>query len=207
MAYSVLIADDQNMSRKLFESFVEGSENYTLAFSADRASIATEYCRKFPVDLVIMDVVMKDGRSGLDEAERIKGFRPETKIIIVTSMPESSFITRARTIGVESFWYKEVEQAPFVSVMDRTMAGESVYPDSAPVVTLGLAKSSEFTERELEVLKLLVSGLSDQEIADSLCVSFSAVRYHVNNMLQKTGYTSRTMLAIKASQSGIVVPL
>ena len=103
MSYKVLIVDDQNMSRQLFESFVEASENYTLAASVDTAKVAYAYCAGGEIDLVIMDIVMNDGSNGLDAAERIKGSFPHIKIIVVTSMPDAMFLEKAKAIGVDSF--------------------------------------------------------------------------------------------------------
>lgn len=201
----VLICDDQVISRQLFEMIVNASENYTLVKALESAKVADIYCSGGNVDLILMDIVMND-MSGLAAAEIIKQKYPIIKIIIVTSMPDAAFIERARRIGVDSFWYKEVQDAPLLDVMDRTMAGESVYPDSAPVIQLGLAKSTEFTERELDTLRKLVCGLSDREIAEQLGISYNTVRVYISNMLQKTGYSSRTELSVKAAKSGIVVP-
>ena len=153
-----------------------------------------------------LDVVMNDGSNGLEAAARIKAACPRTKIIIVTSMPDSVFLKRAREIGVDSFWYKEVQEKPLLEIMDRTMAGERVFPDKPPVTALGLAKSIEFTERELDVLRLLAEGLTDKEIADTLFLGVSTVRYHVNNLISKTGFSTRTELAVNAVRGGIVIP-
>lgn len=159
MAYKVLIVDDQIMSRQLFESFVAASDRYELAASVETAKYADAYCAGGKVDLVIMDIVMNDGSNGLDTAARIKSSYPKIKIIIVTSMPDAALLKRAREIGVDSFWYKEVQEAPMLEVMDRIMAGEQLFPDSPPVTALGVAKSTEFTERELDVLRLLAEGV------------------------------------------------
>ena len=206
MAYKVLIVDDQSISRHYFESFVAASENYKLAASVDSAKFADGYCAGGRVDLVLMDVVMNDGSNGLDAAERIKASYPHIKVIIVTSMPDSLFLSRAREIGVDSFWYKEVQEAPMLEIMDRTMAGEHIFPDSPPVTSIGLAKSTEFTERELDVLRLVAEGLTDKEIAERLFMSVPAVRYHVGNLISKAGASSRTGLAVSAVRSGIVIP-
>jgi two-component system vancomycin resistance associated response regulator VraR len=114
---------------------------------------------------------------------------------------------RAREIGVDSFWYKEVQAVPMLEVMDRTMAGEHIWPDNPPVTALGLAKSIDFTDRELDVLRLLAEGMTDKEIADALFVSVTTVRYHVGNLMGKTGFSSRTELAVKAVRSGITIPI
>ena len=153
-----------------------------------------------------MDVVMNDGYSGLDAAARIRESFPEIRIVVVTSMPDAMFMQRAREIGVDSFWHKEVQAAPMLEVLDRTMAGERVWPESPPVTELGFAKSTEFTGRELEVLRLLAEGQTDKEIAEALYVSVTTVRYHVGNLMSKTGFSSRTELAVKAVRSGITIP-
>lgn len=206
MPYRVLIVDDQIISRQLFESFVAASDNYVLAASIDSARVADIYCAGDNIDLVLMDVVMNDGSNGIDAAERIKKISPTTKIIVVTSMPDSQFLKRAKEIGVESFWYKEVQEAPMLDVMDRTMAGEHILPDNPPVTNLGLAKSTDMTKRELDVLRLLAEGLTDKEIADQLFLGITTVRFHVNNLIKKTGLTSRTELAVNAVRSGIITP-
>lgn len=206
MAYRVLIVDDQNMPRQLFESFVAASDRYELAASVETAKYADTYCAGGRIDLVLMDVVMNDGSNGLDTAERIKKSYPRVKVIIVTSMPDSAFLKRAKEIGVDSFWYKEAQQTPMLEVMDKTMAGEHIFPDSPPVTNIGMAKSTDFTERELDVLRLLAGGITDKEIADSLCLSVTTIRYHINNLISKTGLVSRTELAVNAVRSGIVIP-
>ncbi|MCQ2531761.1 MAG: response regulator transcription factor [Saccharofermentans sp.] len=206
MAYNVLIVDDQAMPRQLFETIVNASENYTLAASVDSASVADMYCAKMKIDLILLDVVMSGGINGIEAAYRIKASYPDTKILMVTSMPDGAFLDKARDAGVESFWYKEVQDAPLLEIMDRTMAGESVYPDASPVVNIGLAKSTDFTNREIEVLRCVAGGYSDKEISDMLAITYGTVRVHLSNLLQKTGCTSRTELAILVAKTGIVVP-
>ncbi|MBQ3277195.1 MAG: response regulator transcription factor [Oscillospiraceae bacterium] len=206
MACKVLIVDDQIVPRQLFENIIASSDRYEIAASLDSASLADVYCAGGGVDLVLMDVVMGDGSNGLDAAARIKSSYPRIRIIVVTSMPDAVFLKRAREIGVDSFWYKEVQELPMLEVMDRTMAGERIYPDSPPVKQLGMALSTDLTERELDVLRLLAEGLTDREIGERLNLGVTTVRYHLNNLIGKTGYASRTELAVNAVLSGITIP-
>lgn len=205
MPYSVVIAEDYKMVRDVFAETVNKSENYRLAGAFATAAEALEHFRACPADLLLMDVLFPGSISGLEAAREIKEIRPEARIIVVTSMPELSFLRRAREIGVESFWYKEVQEQPLLEIMDRTMAGESVYPASAPAVALGNALSSDLTEREAEVLRALVSGESNREIAARLGIAENTVKMHITNMLQKTGYHSRLELAIKARHLGVAI--
>ena len=205
MAYRVLIVDDQRMARALFESVIASSERYTLAGSLEKAEDAAPFCAASQVDLVLMDLIFGDSPAGFEAACAVKRVSPATKIVIVTSMPEVSYLERAREIGVESFWYKEVGEEPLLALMDRTMAGESVYPDVTPQLTLGNASSAELTERELEVLRELLTGATNNEIAEKLCMSERTVKAHITHMLEKTGFKNRTVLAIRARMSGLVI--
>lgn len=201
----VMIVDDQNVPRKLFEMYVNASEDFELVYSIESAAFADTFVLKDKIDLVLMDILMNDGSNGLSAAEKIKKVKPHVKIIAVTSMPEVSWIKRAREIGIESFWYKEASEEDIIDVMKRTAAGESVYPDSFPSVQLGCADSREFTDRELEVLRVMTAGVSNTAIAEKLKISENTVKGHIKHMMEKTGCASRTELAVKARVSGIVV--
>lgn len=203
----VMIVDDQFISRQLFEMYVKTSDKYEVTYSVESAAFADAYVLKNKIDLVLMDILMNDGSNGLDAAARIKKNSPETKIIAVTSMPEYSWIKRAREIGIESFWYKEASEATILDVMDRTMAGESVYPDGTPEVQLGHARSTEFTERELEVLRFMSTGVPNAVIAEKLGIAENTVKNHIRHMMEKTGCKNRTELAIQARVSGVVISM
>ncbi|MGM9666282.1 MAG: response regulator transcription factor [Eubacteriales bacterium] len=201
----IMIVEDQAMPRQLLEGFINSSEEYELVASIDNASVADIYCLNQKIDLVLMDVVTKNGSSGLSAAERIKKLNPQIKIIIVTSMPECSYVERAKKIGVEGFWYKDFSKEPILSLIKRVLGGERVYPDEVPEVTLGLAKSCELTARELEILREMTGGFTNGEIAEKLGISEKRVRNHVTNMLEKTGFRNRTELAVRARETGLVI--
>ena len=203
--YNVLIVEDDPMARKLMEIFVSTSENYHLVPSLDSAAMAELYCLANRVDLILMDVCTAMDASGIEAAEKLKRNYPHIKIIIITSQPEYSYIAQARKIGVESFWYKEPTAEALLKVMDRTMAGESIYPDSAPVTRLGAALSNDFTERELEVLRELVNGKTDAAIAETLCLSVTRVKQHIQRIREKTQFANRTELAVRARETGLVI--
>ena len=202
---NVMVVEDDPMARKLLEIILASSGRYDLTASIESASLAEFYCMTSDIDLILMDVCTALHASGLDAASKIKKKYPEIRIIIVTSQPECDFIDRARSSGVDSFWYKDPSEDILLEVMDRTMAGESIYPDTTPILDLGLAKSIEFTARELEVLRELTSGDTDDVIAERLNLSTHTVKKHIKSMFQKTGFTTRTQLAVMARDSGLVI--
>lgn len=201
----VLVVDDQNIARGFFEMHVQTSQRYELAGSLSAAEFAPAFCDEHPVDLVVMDVMMRYGADGLSAAETIKRQHPEIKVILTTSMAEDTWIARAREAGIDSFWYKEYSESPLLEVMDRTMAGESIYPDSAPSIAFGRITRDDLSDRERDVLRELTASLTNEEIADKLGISVHTVKRHIQNMLDKTGFDNRVALAVNAKAMGVVV--
>ncbi len=201
----VLIVEDQQMPAQLFRSIVQNSRRYTLTETIQSAQAAYFYCAQGKVDLVLMDVVTMMGANGLQAAKRIKQAFPQIKIIIVTSMPEASWLKKAREYGMDSFWYKEVQTESLMEIMDRTMAGESVYPATSPMVQLGDTTSDELSQRELEILRELTTGATNTQISAKMHIATSTVKTYVDRLMEKTGYHSRTELAVRARETGLVI--
>lgn len=205
MTYKIMIVDDQFVSREMFKLYIDQCPNYEVVYCIDTAMFADTYVLKDDLDLIIMDILMEDGSNGLDAAEKIKKLKPNIKIIAVTSMPEISWMDRAKKIGIDSFWYKEVSEKTILEIIERTLAGESIYPEETPEVKLGLTKSTELTPREIQVLRLLTTGVGNDEIAEKLNISQNTVKTHIKHLLDKTGFNTRTQLAIQARITGFVI--
>lgn len=203
--YKVMLVEDDPLARQLIEMFIDKSENYALETSIESAGMAEIYLFKHKCDLILMDVCTAMNSSGLEAAEKIKKNFPLVKIIIITSQPEHSYLSRAREIGVDSFWYKTVIADEFITLLDKTMAGEHIYPDNTPTLAIGNALSVDFTDRELEVLRLIVAGERDADIAKELCITLRTVKAHVQNMKEKTGLRNRTELAVRVRDAGLVI--
>ncbi|SEF67133.1 two component transcriptional regulator, LuxR family [Eubacterium ruminantium] len=202
----VVIADDSRMSRLLCENVIKESGRYSLAGSFATAEEAVRFCETEDADIVILDIVMvKGGCNGIEAAGLIKKMKPSTKVILMTSMPEHTFIEKARANQVDSFWYKEVEEIPLMLLLDRTAAGESVYPDTTPELEVGEMSSKGFTPRELEVLRYLVDGYENTEIAEKLNISPRTVKMHIENMLHRTGFRNRLELAVNVRADGLII--
>ena len=201
----VLVVDDQYVARSFFEIHVGMTKNYELATSLSSAEQAVSYCQEHPVDLVIMDVMMKYGLDGLTCARMIKNNQPDIKIILTTSTAETQWIEKAKSVGIESFWFKAYSDIPLTEVLDRTMQGESVYPGTLPNPGFGNVSKVDLSVRELEVLRELTRNLTNEEIAEKLHISSHTVKRHIENMLAKTGFKNRIDLAVNAKTLGLVV--
>ncbi|MBP3322939.1 MAG: response regulator transcription factor [Clostridia bacterium] len=202
---NVLIVEDDPMASQLMEVYLSKGGNYNLVQTVESAMFAEVVCKSKPVDIVLMDVCTALNANGIEAAKNIKKSFPEIKIIIITSQPEHSFIERAKAAGVESFWYKNGAAEELLSVMERTIFGEKVYPETTPTVKLGDSYSEKLSDRELEVLREVVAGETDAAIAEKLHMSLRTVKQHIQSMRDKTGFRNRTELAVKARESGLVI--
>lgn len=202
----VLVVEDSRITRDAIEGHIARSEKYDLYASIENAANAEIACLRGRVDLILMDVCTAEEESGLKAAAKIKQYDPKIKIIIMTSMPEYSFIQRARACGCDGFWYKEFGSTSLMEVCDRVMAGEQVYPEDMPVIQIGCCGSNELTGREFDIIRELAQGRKYEEIADGLGITPNTVKYHIKNILQKTGCQNTLQLVAEVVEKRLVLP-
>lgn len=204
--YRVVIVDDEMISRGYMELYIRPSENYRVAAVLPFAADVLPWCRKnTPPDLIILDVMMAEGMDGLTAAGEIKKRFPEIKLIIATSMADADWLEKARKAGAESFWFKTASELSLLEVMDRTMAGESVYPEDAPGVMLGSLPASKLTKQQRSLLRYLTEGLSNREIGEKMYLSPNTVKDYLEDLMEKADIHSRTALVAQAARLGVVV--
>ena len=201
----VLIVEDQRMAQENMEAVIKASDNYTLAGIIPNAADAELFCMREAVELVLMDVCTARDESGIEACAVIKKKFPQIKVIIVTSMAEHTFIEKAREARADSFWYKDASHGELIAVMDRTMAGERIFPDKTPEVKLGLTTSYELTHYELDVLRALMQSTGDEDAASMLGCTRSNIRWHIGKILEKTGYRTRMELLIAVAQKNLII--
>ena len=204
--YKVIIVDDELISRGFMEMLIKPSNDYQVIAAMPFAKEALIWCRENEKpDLIIMDVMMEKGVDGLTAAAQIKKEYPQIKIIVSTSMSDADWLEKAKAARIESFWFKTYSELSLLEVMERTMEGESVYPEEAPAVMLGDIPATELTKQQRTMLRLLIDGLSNREIAEEMHFSPNTIKDHMDALMLKTGIHSRTALVAQASRLGVVV--
>lgn len=148
----------------------------------------------------LLSLVKKSGGT-----RAIKSRFPQIRVIIVTSMLDVDYLNRAREVGADSLYFKDVSQMELMKVAELTMRGESVYPDKAPEVRIGNIMSSDFTEKEIRVLRLMIEGMTYKEMAEQLHVTTDCVKKHISSMLSKTGNSSKTKLIAMVVSKRLIV--
>jgi NarL family two-component system response regulator LiaR len=159
-----------------------------------------------------MDLIMP-GMDGVETTRRVKAISPRTQVVVLTSYHEDIHIFPALKAGAISYILKDMKMDKLVDALHRAAGGEvTLHPRVAERVLQNLRGEdgeasqlfTDLTERELEVLKLIANGLSNNQIADKLVISENTVKGHVSNILSKLHLADRTKVAVYAWQKGIV---
>jgi len=191
----VLIVDDHAMVRSGLAAFLSVFDDLQLVGEAKNGQDALRLCGELNPDVVLMDMVMP-GIDGADAIALIRREFPGIYIIGLTSFQEENLIQRALKAGATSYLFKNVAADELAEAIRKAAHGQ---PTLAPEATQVLIKSAthapalgaDLTEREREVLALMVDGRNNPEIAERLVVSISTVKFHVSSILSKLGAASR----------------
>ena len=205
----VLLVDDHAMLRKGLRFFLAGFGDLELVGEAASGKEAIRLCAALQPDVVLMDMVMPD-MDGAATTEAVRRQNPNLEVIALTSFQEEDLIERALQAGAISYLLKNVSADALADAIRQAHAGHSTL---APEATEALVKATrqraarpkyDLTERELEVLSLLVEGLSNAVIAERLVVSVATVKFHVRGILSKLGVSSRTEAVALALQQHLI---
>lgn len=209
---TVMIVDDHDMVRRGACDYLEVQTDINVVAQAGTGEEAIRLAQEFVPDVVLMDLVMP-GMGGVEATRGVKNVSPRSKIIILTSFHQDEYIFPALQAGAISYLLKDVKASDLVDAIRRAAQGEvTLHPKIAGRVinafrSLDPANATPFTiltERELEVLKLIAKGNSNEKIAEQLVVSVGTVKGHVSNILSKLHLVDRTQAAAYAWQEGIV---
>ena len=198
----VVVVEDQAMLRDSLALAIDAQEDMTVVGSLSDASLALDVASRQHADIVLMDVCTRGGSSGIAATRRIKDALPGVRVVVMTGMPEVTFVEQARAAGADSFLYKNVGTAELLSVMRSTMDGYMTFPRPRRDAPTGIGA---ITETEMAILRLVCEAKSRREVAAELCLSEGTVKRHVSEILAKTGYDSILRLAVNVVADGSVV--
>lgn len=192
----VLLVDDHAVVRSGLGAVLLSYDDMNLVGEADNGQEAIRLCEKLQPDVVLMDLTMPV-MDGVSATMAIKKQWPRINIIALTSFKEKEMVESALKAGAMSYLLKNISANELVTAIRGAVAGQSrLSPEAAQVLIQDIkeppAQTYDLTDREKEILSLMVEGLSNTAIAERLVVSQSTIKFHVSNVLSKLGVTSRT---------------
>jgi DNA-binding NarL/FixJ family response regulator len=199
----ILIAEDHFIARAGVAAIVNAQPDMQVVGEATNGERAVALYRELRPDVALMDVRMP-GMSGLDAVSAILAEFPDARIVVLSSYGGDEDIHRAFLVGVHSYLTKDVLHDDLIRAIQCVHAGQKYIP---PPIAAALAAQSprpDLSMRELEVLKLVVQGMGNKQIAYALNMAEDTAKNHVKHILSKLGAKDRTQAATVALQRGIV---
>ncbi|GAB4527604.1 MAG: response regulator transcription factor [Anaerolineae bacterium] len=204
----VVIVDDHNMVRRGLVVLLEEFDDLDVVAEASDGEYALTICRSECPDVVLMDMIMPH-MDGITATRKIRDACPNTQVVALTSFSDEEHVQAALKAGAIGYIMKDISGDELANAIRRAYVGESILsPQVAQVLiratTRPPALGHDLTEREREVLSLMIEGLNNREIGERLIISSSTVKNHVSSILSKMGTTSRTQAVALAVEHKIL---
>ena len=210
MSIKLLIADDHEVVRNGLCSLVAGSEIEVIAQATTGEEVISYVITHRP-DVVLLDIRMPQ-TDGLNCLGRLKLDYPDLPVLMLSTYDNPTYVARSVALGAAGYVSKSTSRDKLLESLRKAAAGESVWTrEELRRVTGALATPRlnadvevPLTQRESEVLRYLVQGLTNKEIAQVLQISYETVKEHVQHILRKVGVSDRTQAAVWAVRNGLV---
>lgn len=216
----LLMVEDHKLLRVGLKAIFEDFPNLEVIGEAEDGQQAVKMARELKPDVILMDIGLPIF-SGIEATRRIKESNPEIKIVILTSHTDEKEVMDALAAGANAYAMKDIKTEHLVSIIQTASRGafwldpaiakvvmqkKNILPGNNKPYTRAAFKAdhANLTEREYEVLKLVVDGKSNNQIAEDLKISEHTAKAHVCNIIQKLVVDDRTQAAVKAIKDGLV---
>jgi NarL family two-component system response regulator LiaR len=205
----VMLVDDHAMVRRGLAAFLKVFDDLQLAGEAESGEAAIQLCTEAVPDVILMDMVMPD-MDGAAATHAIRQLFPQVQVIALTSYKEGDLVKNALKAGAIGYLLKDVSADALAGAIRAAHSGRATLSPQAAQALVETTNQPplpglDLTEREREVLALMVEGLNNTQIAGRLVVSPSTIKSHVSNILSKLGVASRTEAVTLALRSHLIL--
>jgi two-component system, NarL family, response regulator LiaR len=204
----VMLVDDHDLLRQGMALFLKTRDDLELVAEAENGAKAVERCKQLRPDVVLMDLMMPE-MNGVEATRQIRECCPDTQVIVLTSFDQDNLVSEAIQAGALSYLLKNVSTDKLAEAIRAAHSGEATLSKEATQALVNAAQQPkaieyDLTQRQQDVLALMVQGKTNHEIAHELTISISTVKKHVSNILYALGTDSRTHATAIAIQNGLI---
>lgn len=204
----VMIVDDHAVVRSGLSALIFVHSDLELVAEAIDGKEALELCQTRRPDVILMDLVMPD-MDGLSAMKQIRRDYPDIRVVVLTSFPEEQYVKDALDAGATSYLLKNATATELIDAIRAAYSGEARMAKEATNALIHMAIAPpkighDLTGREREVLTLIVQGMNNTEISESLTISLSTVQFHVSNILSKLDASNRVQATAVAIRHKLV---
>ena len=199
----VLIADDHPVVCLGLLGIINGQPDMAVVGQAKTGSEAVALALKHSPDVILMDLRMP-GMGGVEATKAIRSERPESAVIVLTTYQGDEDVRKALAAGAQSYLLKGMSHLKLLEAIRSVRTGHIYFPRSIRNTVPVKLNRPALSPREVDILRLIVKGLCNQEIADALSITRGTVKWHVNIILRRLGVNDRTQAVVVAVQRGIV---
>jgi len=207
----VLLVDDHEMVRIGLAAVLSTEDGIEVIGEAGNGVEGIRLAREYRPDVVLMDLVM-DGMNGIEATREVTKICPDCKVIVLTSFLDDEMMYPVIEAGAFSYLLKTSRATEIADAIRSAAKGRSIIEAQVASKMMNrfrqpkkqAAPHDDLTDREMEVLRLIASGKSNQEAADELFIGIKTVKFHVTNILAKLGVEDRTQAAIYAIKQGLM---
>jgi len=210
MPIKVLLVDDHEMVRIGLAAVLGTEDDFEVVGEASSGMEGIRLAEEYKPDVVLMDLVM-DGMDGIETTRRMLQIVPSCKVIVLTSYIDDEKIYPVIEAGAFSYLLKTSRAGEIADAIRAAVKGQPILESQVASKIMNRFRQNrqksepheELTDREMEVLRLIAKGKSNQEVADELFIGIKTVKFHVTNILAKLGVEDRTQAAIYAHKHGL----
>lgn len=199
----LVIVEDQYFFRLALRTTIESRSDMTIAGETGKGNEALPLCRELKPDVVIMDLRLP-GLSGFEAIEEIHKELPDIGVLVLSNYEGSEDVHRALAAGALAYLTKDASAEELIAAILSVRKRRRYIPPLVSALLSERLPGTELTDRELDVLKLLVKGCSNREVGEGLSIAENTVRIHVSRILDKLGAADRTQAVLLAIQRGLV---
>ena len=200
----IMIIEDQTLLNNMLQKVL--SNDYDIVCSCTSAKDMLTLYQKYTPDLILTDVVTKDGANGIEYSKEVKEkYGNKVKILAITGVPDITFLDNAKKYNLDGLIYKDIDTNALLTSIKQILNGYTLFPDNY-IYNEENEKFKNLSSKEVKIIKLLCEAMDREDIAKELNITSGTLKNYITNILNKMEFDSISKLTIFCVSNGYIVP-